>query len=528
MPVALTSPGVYVEELPSGQHTITGVATSITAFVGRTLRGPSDQPLLVQSYGDFTRYYGGLSVDSTVSYAVQHFFQNGGTQALICRVVNTASATQFVLSATFTLTAANEGSWGDHLCFHIDYQTGTPPTNPNLFNLFVKDAGTGVIEMWRNLSIVSTDARYVVTVLQQQSMLVRAIVTGANVPPKNSDLKPGDDPFAAANCTTSTNAAAGVFKSGSDGVAITDEQVVGASALGAGTGLYLLNKAQIFNLLCIPPFTRDIGNDLLKTTWDAAVTYCAPRRAVVIVDGPSSWTSSSQAANELTSAAKITPADNAAIYFPRLLIADPNYQNQLQSFAPCGVVAGIYARTDAQRGVWKAPAGIDASLSGVSALTYDGINPALITDADNGLVNPLGGNCLRNFPVTGLVVWGARTLRGADMFADQWKYLPVRRLAFYIESSLYQGTQWVVFEPNDPALWAQIRMNIGDFMQTLFRQGAFQGTSQADAYFVKCDGETTTPTDIGNGIVNILVGFAPLNPAEFVVIQIQQMIAQAS
>lgn len=523
MPVALTSPGVYVEELPSGQHTITGVATSITAFVGRTLRGPSDQPLLVQSYGDFTRSYGGLSVDSTVSYAVQHFFQNGGTQALICRVINGASATTFALSGAFTLTAANEGSWGDKLCIHIDYQT-SDTTNANLFNLFVKDAGTGVTETWRNVSVLSTDQRYVVTVLQQQSTLVRATLTAATAPPQNGALNPGDDPFAAGKCTTLAAPGAATVTQGSDGSAITDTQVTGNPT----SGLYLLDKAPIFNLLCIPPYTRDVGNDIDKATWDAAVAYCAPRRAVVIVDAPSSWNSGTSAATALQTSPPITPADNAAMYFPRLLVPDPNYQNQLQLFAPCGVVAGIFARTDAQRGVWKAPAGIDASLSGVSALTYDGINPALVTDADNGLINPLGCNCLRNFPVTGLVVWGARTLRGADVFADQWKYLPVRRLAFYIESSLIQGTQWVVFEPNDPALWAQIRMNVGDFMQTLFRQGAFQGTSQADAYFVKCDGETTTPTDIGNGVVNILVGFAPLDPAEFVVIQIQQMIAQAS
>jgi phage tail sheath protein FI len=171
--------------------------------------------------------------------------------------------------------------------------------------------------------------------------------------------------------------------------------------------------------------------------------------------------------------------------------------------------------------VWKAPAGIDATLVGVSQLSLN------MTDLENGELNPVGINCLRTFAAAGRVVWGSRTLQGDDRLASQWKYIPIRRLALYIEESLFRGTQWVVFEPNDAPLWAQIRLNVGAFMQTLFRQGAFQGTSPQQAYFVKCDSETTTPTDQNNGIVNIVVGFAPLKPAEFVIIQIQQMAAQA-
>jgi phage tail sheath protein FI len=211
---------------------------------------------------------------------------------------------------------------------------------------------------------------------------------------------------------------------------------------------------------------------------------------------------------------------NAAVYFPRLRMSDPLQEGRLAEFAPCGAVAGIMARTDSQRGVWKAPAGVDATLSGVAELTVK------LTDGQNGQLNPLGVNCLRAFPVTGRVIWGARTLRGADRFADEWKYVPVRRTALFIEESLFRGTQWVVFEPNDEPLWAQIRLNIGAFMQTLFRQGAFQGRSPREAYLVKCDRETTTQNDINLGIVNILVGFAPLKPAEFVVIKIQQLAGQ--
>jgi len=190
---------------------------------------------------------------------------------------------------------------------------------------------------------------------------------------------------------------------------------------------------------------------------------------------------------------------------------------QVDAFLPCGAVAGIMARTDVNRGVWKAPAGIEATLSGAEGLTVN------MTNEENGLLNPIGVNCLRSFPNIGRVVWGARTLKGHDQLSDDYKYVPVRRLALFIEESLYRGTQWVVFEPNDEPLWAQIRMNVGAFMQRLFRQGAFQGASPRDAYFVKCDAETTTPDDVNRGIVNIVVGFAPLQPAEFVIISIQQI-----
>jgi hypothetical protein len=183
-------------------------------------------------------------------------------------------------------------------------------------------------------------------------------------------------------------------------------------------------------------------------------------------------------------------------------------------------MAGNYARTDSARGIWKAPAGIEATLRGVQRLEYK------LTDPENGTLNPLAINCLRSFPVYGNISWGARTLVGSDQQASEWKYVPVRRTALFLEESLYRGLHWVVFEPNDESLWAQIRLNVGAFMQNLFRQGAFQGSSPREAYFVKCDSETTTQNDINLGIVNIVVGFAPLKPAEFVIIKLQQIAGQ--
>ena len=257
-----------------------------------------------------------------------------------------------------------------------------------------------------------------------------------------------------------------------------------------------------------------------------AMTYCVVRRAVLLVDPPAAWS-----ANKATAAATALAglsglglagpaARNAALYFPPLVEADPLHDGQLETFVPCGAVAGVMARTDATRGVWKAPAGLDAALNGIQGFAVN------LTDPENGLLNPVGINCLRSFPVNGRVIWGARTLRGADQLADEYKYVPVRRLALFLEESLYRGTQWVVFEPNDEPLWSQIRLNVGAFMQNLFRLGAFQGKTPQEAYLVKCDKETTTQNDINLGIVNILVGFAPLKPAEFVIIKVQQLAGQ--
>ncbi len=243
---------------------------------------------------------------------------------------------------------------------------------------------------------------------------------------------------------------------------------------------------------------------------------------MLIVDPPHDWNSAADARDGLSSDIGLTgtAARNAALYFPRVVQTDPLLDGKLDTFVPCGVIAGVIARTDVARGVWKAPAGNDAALRGTQGLSVN------LTDQENGMINPLGINCLRSFRITGRVVWGARTLRGADQLADEYKYVPVRRLALNIEESLFRGTQWVVFEPNDEPLWAQIRLNVGAFMHNLFRQGAFQGQSPREAYFVKCDGETTTQNDIDRGIVNILVGFAPLKPAEFVIIRISQIAGQ--
>lgn len=534
MPVALTYPGVYVEELPSGVRSIVGVSTSLTAFVGRALRGPTDAPQLIQGIGDFNRIYGGLWAASALGYAVSQFFAAGGSQALICRVHNGAAIATATLpngSSGIVLDAANEGQWGNNLLVRIDSGATT-----GLFTLSVKDTGTGTIEVFRNLSTDPSNQNFIAQVLSQQSQLIRAsgsfpsspLVAG---PTATGVPAPGADPFSLSLSPKPVQFAVTGDTVGSDGSDIADAEVLGNQ--GSQTGMYMLEKVPIFNLLCIPPLSRlpgaATGPDVASATWGAAADYCANRKAFLIVDPPVAWNASSAAytaAQNLISGVLNNPGhpDSAAVYFPRLLMPDPLKQNLLDNFAPCGVIAGLYAATDANRGVWKAPAGIDTLLAGVSGLAAgSGTTPIALTDSDSGLLNPLAVNCLRNFPVIGSVIWGARTAAGADALESQWKYIPVRRLANYIEQSLLQGTQWVVFEPNAEPLWAQVRLDVGAFMQGLFDQDAFQGLTPQDAYFVNCGSDTTTPTDIANGIVNIVVGFAPLEPAEFVVIQIQQI-----
>lgn len=521
MPSALSYPGVYIEEVPSGVRTITGVATSIAVFIGRAARGPVNHPTTITSFADFERRFGGLWRDSTMSYALRDFFVNGGQRAIVIRVVATtgtaaATATLPDIGAAATLLqlrAASAGAWGNRLRVRVETVSGSS----TVYNLIVRDTGGGSEERYLNVSIDPNAARTAARVLAN-SNLVALVTAPTALPPPHAAAAPGVDPLGDSAAAGSFSAAA----SGADGDVPADADYTGTSTT-ATAGLELLDGIDLFNLLCIPPPSR--GGDTANAIYQAALPICVRKRAMLIVDAPGSFTEASESAGTTALSAlglSGNAARNAALYFPRVMQADPLADGFIDSFVPCGIVAGVMARTDVERGVWKAPAGLDATLNGVAGLT------ANLTDAENGLLNPLGINCLRSFPVHGRVIWGARTLRGADQAADEYKYVPVRRLALFIEETLYRGTQWVVFEPNDEPLWAQIRLNLGAFMNGLFRRGAFQGASPREAYFVKCDKETTTQADIDNGIVNIVVGFAPLKPAEFVVIKLQQIAGQLS
>lgn len=288
---------------------------------------------------------------------------------------------------------------------------------------------------------------------------------------------------------------------------------------GKKSGIYALEKVDQFNILCLPDLVNsehmNTSEDLARAIYDEALAYCEDRRAFLLIDLPKLPTHDHAQAWMAETANKALQRRNAAGYFPWLAVVD-NDGTQYE-LPPSGAIAGIYARTDTERGIWKAPAGVEALVSGA-------LGPIVkLTDKENGVLNPLGLNCIRALPAYGSVVWGARTLRGGDRYQDEYKYIPIRRLLLYIEESLYRGTHWVVFEPNDEPLWSQIRLNVGQFMHDLFRKGAFQGGTPREAYFVKCDREVNPQSDVDKGIVNIVVGFAPLKPAEFVVLKFQQI-----
>ncbi|WP_347351785.1 phage tail sheath C-terminal domain-containing protein [Intrasporangium sp.] len=531
MPTTVSYPGVYVEELPSGVRTITGVATSVTAFLGTASRGPVDQAVTLTGFGDFERVFGGLDAGLPLGYAVRDFFANGGALALVVRLYKkpaTGAAKSSYDVTDLPLEAASEGAWGQQVRVRVDRTTTDPGTvavaarlgvaASDLFNLTVRDGATKQVETFLNLT-TKESARRADRVLAAESGLVR-VAASANLP---QDTSPAAHSGALTDADVWTAGAKSTAAGSTATTTAVDSDTLGATeykgSQSGKTGMYALEEADLFNLMVVAADKR--GGDAPAAFHSDALDYCVSRRAVLIVDPASSWASIADAKAGVAGLALTGDrARNAAVYFPRIRQADPLLDGQVDTFAPGGTIAGVLARTDAQRGVWKAPAGTDASLNGTLALQVT------LTDLENGLLNQLGINTLRTFPVFGNVVWGARTMRGADAAADEYKYLPVRRTALYIEESLYRGLKWVVFEPNDEPLWSQIRLNVGAFMHDLFRQGAFQGQTPKEAYLVKCDRETTTQSDINRGVVNILVGFAPLKPAEFVIIQLQQLAGQ--
>ncbi|MCX4976627.1 phage tail sheath C-terminal domain-containing protein [Streptomyces sp. NBC_00620] len=303
---------------------------------------------------------------------------------------------------------------------------------------------------------------------------------------------------------------------GQDGEAPGPRDLIGSET--DKTGIQALRDVADVNLLALPELAAYESTDDMVTVVSAAQRLCEQQRIFLLVDAPGSW-GSVDAARAGLSAFDAVRGNHVGLYFPHLQLTDP-LTGRLRSFPPSGAVAGVFARTDSERGVWKAPAGTEARLAGVHSLTVQ------LTDRENGLLNPLGVNCLRTFPMVGPLVWGARTLEGSDALDGDWKYVPVRRLALHVEESLQRGLQWVVFEPNDENLWQQIRLSASSYLHTLFRQGAFKGSTPREAYFVKCDKDTTTDEDIANGVVNVLVGIAPVRPAEFVIVKIQQTSGQ--
>jgi Bacteriophage tail sheath protein len=403
----------------------------------------------------------------------------------------------------------------------------TPSSSAVLtFRLTVLRGGR-TLEVFSDLTMDPTLGSYAVTKINARSQFIH--VTFADGSPPTFDLdksRPLNGPttFLSVGLPAWAHYAAGA---GSDGAALTTGNQLYVGRADLGTGLHGFDRVRDVNIIAIP----GQGTDAIVS---AGMAYCRNRPlqdAFLVADlGTMSTADARQPdqvpdANDKAQARDFvlglsTPTDFGAVYYPWVRASDPigRGRNPTILLPPSGFIAGLYARIDNSRGVFKAPAGTETGLAGALGVSAD------IGDVDQGSLNPIGLNVIRRFPVYGIVCWGSRTVSPDPA----WRYVPVRRTAIFLRSSIYQGIQWAVFEPNDEPLWAELRLNINAFMLTQFRAGAFQGSAPADAYFVRCDRTTTTQQDIDNGVVNILVGFAPLKPAEFVVLRLSQKVNQAA
>jgi len=546
MALELLHPGVYVQEIPSGVRPIQGVSTSTAAFIGVTDKGPLPstflptgrvaQPVLVTSFTDYTRQFGGFRRDSFLTYAVKAFYDNGGRRVYIVRVANGATVATFGPGSpplsppggTLPISAANEGAWGNNIWIAVTASSDRNAANFKLIVMYgatATEASRNIVETYDNVTVMSSTpgapvpANYVGALVNGRSEYIAF--------PPATPLTTLPAPFAPRH-----------LSGGSDGAAVTATGFTGAPSVDGvrtGTGLRALDKLIDVNLIAIPGqgdvttinsgmaycknirqlqdcfYIGDIGS---VTSVDAARLDNAATNVLRVSDARDFATVGFPAGTQLDKSA----GDYGAIYYPWVKTNDPlgTGNNPRILVPPSGYVAGIYARTDNSRGVFKAPAGIETGLAGAIA-------PATtVSDLEQDSLNPIQVNVIRSVPGSGLVIWGTRTI-GSDA---EYRYVPVRRMAIFLRVSIYYGIQFAVFEPNDEPLWASLRLNIRAFMLTQFRSGAFQGSKPDDAFFVKCDSSTTTQTDIDNGVVNILVGFAPLKPAEFVVLKLTQKVNQ--
>ncbi len=426
MPVLTSYPGVYVEEIPSGVHNIAGVSTASTAFIDYFSQGPMGVATQINNFTQFQTVFGGLNQLSEASYGVMQYFLNGGQTAWIVRVAAGSPApaqltlddTENPAKATLTITASSSGVWGTNLQVGVD--TKTVPSG--LFNLVIRrvdsisnPAQVLNTEIYRNLSMTSSSPNYAIGVVNAASALVTLSDLGVGTIPAttNADvISPISNPANAAYVSVNTASSPA-----------NDGSVPDANALVGGLPALDRLDPYIFNILCIPAAANLVSGGKPDTTniatvYTKAAAFCDTKRAFLLVDIRSginltSSTASTGVVDYLIAfeTAGFTPDANSAIYFPRLLVSDPLNQGRQRNCAASGTIAGIYATTDANRGVWKSPAGIDATIAGAS-MAY------IMNDADSGTINPLGINGLRNFKTCGNVVWGARTMQGADQFAS--------------------------------------------------------------------------------------------------------------
>ena len=531
MSVAPTFPGIYVQEIPLSSHAITPAPTSIAAFVGYTHPYQTkvfNAAVQVFSFSDYEAAFGGLYtsglLDANVARAVFQFFLNGGSMAWVVGLQpkafgasgSTGSGTPFgkdtgqvQFQATIAATAANTG-----MIFTAQEPCDVVGMTVSVTNLRASTSGGALDtfdivitygsrnETYRGISLASGSAKDPSTINAASRLVTVAAQTA------------GYGTALAANASatfTITNGPTTILST----FAASDFTDVFADNSS-------LDKVETLNLLLVP----GISDNLIVSE---TLAFAERKRAFAILDPPMNAVadnlSGSGAATIDSYVTAFPKSQNGALYFPYLLSSDPITDHTI-SVPPSGYVAGIFARTDANRGVWKAPAGLETSVLNTAGPVPTG----LMNDQRQGALNILAVNCLRSFNSIGTVVFGSRTLVGADANTSfpQSKYVPVRRMTLFIEQTLVANLKWVVFEPNDEPLWLAIRASIEAFLLSLFNQGALQGSRPSQAFQVKCDSTTTTPQDQQNGIVNIVVAFAPLKPAEFVVIKIAQLAGQTA
>jgi uncharacterized protein len=303
-----------------------------------------------------------------------------------------------------------------------------------------------------------------------------------------------------------------------------DDQVSGPAARRASRGVWALTRAAMVNLVCIPPYGWRLADEISDRTRQAALEFCHEHRAFFVADPPARWQSVADVLDAgdgvLSIDWRTLPREHGALYYPRLVVRDPADAGAVRLAPACGAVAGVMARLDAARGIWKAPGGVEATLAADTVLA------AALSGDEMALLTARGVNVLRTLPRGGPVVWGSRTLAGGDDEASDWRYVPVRRTADWVAASVGAGLGWVVFEPNDEPLWSRVRDAVDLFLHGLFRQGAFQGASPREAYFVKCDADTMTEVDVRAGRLNLIIGLALLRPSEFVIVRVHATTAQ--
>lgn len=486
------------EQSRTADRAIERVSTGIAAFVGRALKGPVNQAVPVASFAEFQQVFGGLWQPSTLSYALEQYFENGGRRALIVRVANGARPPTITLPASgaaLRLIALNPGS-REYLRASVDYD-GIGEGEPDRFNLVVqrvRSAASELIEdqeIFRRISILPDSGRFVIDVLLE-SRLVR--VTGP-APARRPDRSASGYGTAAIGYAVSN-------PDGDDGGPLTDYDVIGSAI--EGTGVFALNGVSRFNILCIPPLTRD--SDVGLSTLLVAAKFCRERQALLLVDPPAAWLSARTALDSL----RIWPfrSDSAVMFFPRVQAFD-RLRGRVETFASCGAAAGMIARSDEAWPVW-------AAAESDESILRPGLRPAVpVSDADRIRLAQAGVNTLLSVRSSVRAAISPRTLAAGGCGISDWKYLSARRLSLFIAASIEQGTRWVVLEHNGPATWERARLLAESFLDALAEQGAFIGTSPDESHFVIGDERVNRPALVAEGKFNLLFGFATSKPGEF-------------